>query len=157
MTHSPASAQATLRFLQLMWAASLAGIFLYGGLVFAIAKGDPDSALGLMVSREPLILTMQISALILFFAAMAVSRMLLRKAAMLRPRIAPAFELMKGVRHALLIRWSMYEAVAILGLIASLLGDSRGLYLPFFLAALIGFVSSFPSERFVRSAQGEIV
>ena len=157
MTSSPASAQATLRFLQTMWAANLAGIFLYGGLAYAIARGDPDSPLGVLVSREPLILTLQISALILFFTAMAVSRMLLRKASMLRPRIAPAFELVKGVRHALLIRWSMYEAVAILGFVASLLGDSRGLYLPFFLAALIGFVSSFPSERFVRAAQGELV
>jgi len=157
MPTSSDSPHTALRFLQTIWSANLVGIFIYGALVFAFAPEAPDGAFGNIVSREPGILALQIVALIIFFAAMAVSRMLLKKVSILRPRIPPAFDLVRGTRNALLIRWSMYEAVAILGFAAALLGGSRGLYLPFFLAALIGFVSSFPSERFVRAAQGELV
>ena len=157
MTNPAVSPYATLRVLQMVWSVNLVSIFLYGMALYAVVSPAAEGGFGKVISREPLVLTLQIGALILFFAAMAVSRLLLRKAAMLRARIAPTFELVSGARTALLIRWGMFEAIAVFGLVAAFIGGSRGIYLPFFLASIFGFVSSFPSERFIRAAQGEMV
>lgn len=157
MTSVSSASRNLLKTLQIVWIANVSAPIIYGVVLFLLLQPTRETFARTLVTREPLLIAFQIIALILFFAAMALSRFLLRAAAAARPRIAPTFEIVPATRKALMVRWAMFSGVAALGLLTAFLGNSRGLYIPFFLASLIGFLSSFPSERFIRSAQGELI
>lgn len=153
MTSLPA--RAALRSLQLTWLAFLVSALIYGIVIRFLVPtvGSWKS----IIARDAIQLSLQIAAISIFLIAMATSRLLMRKASSLRPRITPVFEVTSSIRQALMIRWAMFESVAVLGFISAFIGRQSLLITPFLLASLIGFLSSFPSEKFIRTAQGEIV
>lgn len=144
-----------MRSLQLIWLAFLMSAVIYGVVIRLMI---PDlGEWNRIASGDPVQLALQIAAISIFLVAMATSRLLMGKASALRPRITPVFEVTAAIRQALLIRWAMFESVAVLGFISAFVGRQALLIAPFLLASLIGFLSSFPSERFIRSSQGEHV
>lgn len=59
----------------------------------------------------------------------------------------------RSIFNALIVRWALLEATSIIGLIAAFVTSSREVFFPPFVAAVVGFLLSFPSASYIEKLE----
>lgn len=110
-----------------VWFAIVQSTIIYFVVAFVIARhpsGDVSTAM-----KQPLVLGLYAAAVVLFFAAPLVA------ARIKSPMPAP-----------LVVQLALYEACAVLSLVAALVHKDWRLYVPGFALALLGFLRIWPQD-----------
>ncbi|HEY5611193.1 MAG TPA: hypothetical protein VIL97_08290 [Thermoanaerobaculia bacterium] len=125
-----------IRVVRILWFALFFSLGIYGAIVVVLARGWEEPAAPLSaVLGDPIVLALYGAGLMSFALGW----------------ILPAKRLQTArgaadVRAAWIVRWVLFESVAIYGLLAVLLRLNEQLFIPAALVSALGFILSFPSE-----------
>lgn len=143
--HEPRQSQATL---QILWLAMTSAVVFYGVIAWMVAG---PQAPRLRWNEMPVLALLGAGVAVLV-AAFIVPNLLARASAdeSSGTRVAPANNVPARVQKALIVRFAMLEAGAILGLAAAFVAQSVQLYLPLGVLAILGMLLSFPNDSLIR-------
>lgn len=113
---------------KLIWFAIVFSTFMYMVIVYAIAP-NPEGTFGEAVKRNQLTLILYLVAFAEFVAASVVPSLI-----------------RKPERTKLIVALALYEACAILGLMAAMIDRDWRLYIPTWVLALIGMLRVYPKQ-----------
>jgi hypothetical protein len=107
-----------------LWFGLVFSTLLYGILAYATQRNFRLQPIEMML-RRPLVIIVYAIAVVIFFAASAITSRTMQR---------------------FTLQLALFDAVAIIGLLAAMLARDWRLYLPAWVLALIGFVRVFPGE-----------
>ena len=129
----------TLTIAKILWITigSTPIIFL---LVILMLENPEVDRTGVKISEvsfsDPVVLALSLTAICIFFAAQKLPSLLFRGSQPHRQQILIPF----------MVRLALFEAIAIIGFVLSIIKSSDFAYLPFLFISLAGFLSSSPSK-----------
>lgn len=142
--------------LRMIWFSLVSAIVIYAVIAFVV-PAEHDAAGG--GSTAPAILALQIAGAAVLLAAWFVPGALLRRSSEEAMRGAPArpdgAAVPPKTSVALLVRWALLEAVAILGLLAAFIGQDSRFFVPFGVVALAGMLLAFPGRGVTEVVRGQ--
>ena len=109
---------------RLVWFGIVFSTLLYGIVAYATQRNFRLQPIEMML-RRPLVIITYAIAVVIFFAATAITSRTMQR---------------------FILQLALFEAVAVMGLLAAMLARDWRLYLPAWGLALIGFVRTFPGE-----------
>lgn len=155
----PAQSNIRLPQLQIIWFAITSSIAIYGVIAFVAIPANPDHSSERLYGfvANPMSYALAIAALMAFFASYIIPGLLVRnqrsseRTTVSPPTATSAFEIAPEVMTALMLRFALLEAPAVIGLVGAFLMKEWRFYLPFGVLSLIGLVLTFPTASLVRS------
>lgn len=140
--------------LRIIWGSLLMSIAIYGVVAAVVAKTMTATVAG--GAANPIVLVLGVVALMMALMAIFVPRAAMRRSEE-RGSIAPPDpsappSVPPNVFTALIIRWAMLEAVAILGLVAALITADPRAFIPLGVVAIAGMLLSYPGDSVAARA-----
>ncbi|HEY0592330.1 MAG TPA: hypothetical protein VGF40_11225 [Thermoanaerobaculia bacterium] len=140
--------------LRIIWGSLLMSIAIYGVVAAVVAKTMTATVAG--GAANPIVLVLGVAALVMAVMAIFVPRAAMRRGGERAP-IAPPDpsappSVPPNVFTALIIRWAMLEAVAILGLVAALIIADPRAFIPLGAVAIAGMLLSYPGDSVAARA-----
>ena len=132
------------RLLQILWGSFLFSTFVWGGLAWALTSGRPgQTGIRMLSFSKPLFIVLSLVAICLFILAAQIGRFF--------PIRSAEDEVRKGLHRFQipLIRYALFEAVGLVGLIGALVELRFETCLPFLLLAIAGLLMVRPRSRSV--------
>ena len=135
----------TLPVIRIVWLALVVAIVIYGVLAFVI---PPQAGTARTGFGNQTVLILYVAAALVLLTAVVFPRIMRRSAAANRDHTSStqASAISQRAWVANVIRWALLEAIAILGLMASMIDGSPMLFLPLGLIAAAGMILSYPAE-----------
>lgn len=153
----------TLQVVQIMWMAMTVSVLIYGGLAFYVAgtlaaARDTSGAGAQDPYSNPIVVVLHLAG----FAALAMGFFVpgrIVRASRTNDPLAPPpepgapFVLSLAVMRATVVRFAMYEAAAVMGLVLAMVTATPFLFLPLGLLSLSALLMAFPSEDRLRELE----
>jgi hypothetical protein len=140
---------------RIIWLAIAMSVVIYGIVAFvATPRSEPRAFAELF--RQPLVLILHAAGFAMFVTAFVLPSVLLslaRTKAKSTPQPTTEIRITSETMRALIIRFALLEAPAILGLVAAFLSIDWRLVLPLGLLSLAGLLVSYPGEDMLRRLQ----
>lgn len=152
------SQNARLQQLRLIWLAIVASTIVYGLIAWLVIESTTDASTEKLYSfvSNPLSFILAIAAMGAFFASIIIPGMMIRSRRQ-RPQ-PPDIQAVPGGTHvsseivsAMIVRYALLEAPAVLGLIGAFVLQEWRFFLPFGALSLLGLAMTAPTEPLVRS------
>ncbi|MDX1582908.1 MAG: hypothetical protein R3338_04835 [Thermoanaerobaculia bacterium] len=145
--------------LKLIWFAIAGSVVIYGIVAFVMIEPNPDLSTERLYGfvSNPMSFILGIAALAAFFASYAIPGLVIRsrrktdRTTVSPPEPPSAFEIAPEVMSALIIRFALLEAPAVIGLVGAFVMREWRFFLPFGVLALVGLVLTYPTASLVRS------
>lgn len=132
------------RLLRILWVSFLFSTVVWGGMAWVLTSGRPEGAGTRMLSfSDPLFIGLCLVAIVLFIFAAQIGRFFpIRSGEDEARRRLHRFQLP-------LIRFALFEAIGLVGLVGALVELRFETCLPFLLLAIAGLLMARPRRRFV--------
>lgn len=146
-----------LQQLMILWLAIVSSVIMYGVIAWIAIESNPDTTTERLYGfvSNPVSFALAIAALGAFFASFIIPARIIRRRRETTRRTAPAapsaFEVAPEIFTALIVRYALLEAPAVIGLAGAFLMQEWRFYLPFAILAFLGLVLTAPTAALVRS------
>lgn len=146
-----------LQQLRLIWLAIVSSTIIYGLIAWLVIEPTTDTSTEKLYSfvSNPLSFVLAIAAMAAFFASIVIPGMMIRSRRTARQPGVPAGT--GGNREssetvtAMIVRYVLLEAPAVLGLLGAFILQEWRFFLPFGALSLLGLALTAPTEALIRS------